>query len=188
MNQETRRRLLRLARTAIQAELFGAARQGAEEPWPPLERQGVFVTLRTAGRLRGCIGTFVPEADLPQTVRSMAANAAKDPRFTGMPLSASDMKDLRIEISILSPLTPIADPLSLEPGRHGVYIRQGSRSGCFLPSVAADQGWDAHTFLTQCCSQKAGLAPLAWQDCRSEVFVFTVEKFSDDETAGPAGI
>jgi len=111
----------------------------------------------------------------------MAVSAAADPRFVDLPISAAEMKNIRIEISVLSPLVRIEDPLWLELGRHGIYLRQGLQSGCFLPSVATDNGWDKETFLTQCCGQKAGLDPLAWRDPKTEVFVFTVEKLCDEE-------
>jgi AmmeMemoRadiSam system protein A len=179
LDDKTRRRLLKLARSAIEAELLGSRQVQDREPWPPLERQGVFVTLRKDGLLRGCIGTFIPDDDLPATVRKMAVAAANDPRFVDLPITASEMSDLRIEVSVLSPLQPIGDPLSLEVGRHGIYVRKDLNSGCYLPDVAPDHSWNAETFLTQCCGQKAGLAPLAWQDPDTEVFVFTVEKLGE---------
>lgn len=180
LDNKTRVRLLKVARSAIEADLFGAQESPVDEPWPELERQGAFVTLRKAGQLRGCIGTFVAEDELPAVVRDMAVAAANDPRFVHMPISAEEMKEIRIEVSVLSPLVRIDNPLSLEVGKHGIYVRQGLRSGCFLPDVAADHGWDAEVFLTQCCGQKAGLDPLAWRDPKTEVFVFTVEKFGDE--------
>ena len=55
----------------------------------------------------------------------------------------------------------------------------GGAGGCFLPEVATDQGWNAEEFLTQCCSGKAGLSPDAWRDKKTQVLVFTSEKFSE---------
>lgn len=179
LDESTKERLLKIARSAIAADLFGAdgpsPREGADE----LPSRGVFVTLRKFGHLRGCIGTFSPREGLAQTVQVMAASAARDPRFLQMPISASEMKDLSIEISVLSPLEPIADPLTLELGVHGIYIRRGHQSGCFLPDVATERGWDAPAFLSNCCEQKAGLAPDAWRGSDTEVFVFTVEKIHE---------
>jgi AMMECR1 domain-containing protein len=54
---------------------------------------------------------------------------------------------------------------------------RGGRSGCFLPEVATDQGWDAAEFLSQCCQGKAGLPPDAWRQPGTKVFLFTSEKF-----------
>jgi len=173
-------RLVTIARSAISADLFGLADDGGGADFLDRPAGGVFVTLRKFGRLRGCIGTFTPCGSLVETVRSMAASAARDPRFVDLPISAAEMKDIAIEISILSPLQPIADPLSLTLGVHGIYIRRGHRSGCFLPDVATERSWDAQTFLSICCEQKAGLEPDAWRKPDTEVFVFTVEKYSDE--------
>jgi AmmeMemoRadiSam system protein A len=182
LDANLRARLLQHARSAISAHLSGIQIADMDqEPWPDLERRGVFVTLRKNGNLRGCIGTFVAHADLPTTVREMAVAAAQDPRFVAMPISSTELPHIRIDISVLSPLQPIDDPLSLTPGRHGIYIRRGHSSGCFLPDVASERNWDAQTFLTQCCLQKAGLDGMAWKETDTEVFVFTVEKFGDED-------
>ena len=63
----------------------------------------------------------------------------------------------------------------VELGTHGIYIKQGYRSGCFLPQVATETGWSKEEFLCQCCAGKAGLSPYAWKDPRTEVLVFTAE-------------
>lgn len=179
LDDATRRRLLRLARSAIKAALFGKADPVDNKPWPVLDRCGAFVTLRKHGQLRGCIGTFTPSDDLPATVHSMAVAAANDPRFTSMPISAAEMKDIRIDVSVLSPLQRVDDPAAVEIGVHGIYVKRGLSAGCFLPEVAIDNGWDKKTFLTQCCGQKAGMDPLAWQDPNTEIHIFTVEKLSE---------
>jgi AmmeMemoRadiSam system protein A len=155
------------------------ARAAGDEPWPAMQRRGVFVTLRKAGRLRGCIGTFAPRADLPETVVEMAVAATRDPRFTAMPISSAEAKDIRIELSILSPLRRIEDPLDFELGRHGIHLRHGIAAGCFLPDVGTEQGWDKETFLSELCRQKAGLRPDAWRDPAVEIQVFTVQKFAE---------
>lgn len=179
-HQDFRRQLLAIARAAIAADLFGANEDPPGVPFADVPTSGVFVTLRKFGRLRGCIGTFSPHGSLVETIRRMAPSAARDPRFLHQPISAAELKDLSIEISILSPLEPIAQPLELELGRHGIFIRRGALSGCFLPDVATERGWDAATFLSNCCEQKAGLAPNAWRMPGTDVFVFTVEKVHCD--------
>jgi AmmeMemoRadiSam system protein A len=171
-------RLLGLARSTLTSILLGGE-PPPEAPWPDLPPCGVFVTLRKGRALRGCIGTFTPEDDLPATIRRMAASALRDPRFLDRPVSAAELPALRIDLSLLSPLQPIDDPTAFEIGRHGIYIRQGGLVGCFLPEVAIERGWDQATFLTQCCVQKAGLEPDAWQDPETEVSIFTVERISE---------
>lgn len=186
LDAEIGARLLKVARAAIEDELLGRDLRPAPIDLPPdLPNHGVFVTLRRGNRLRGCIGTFrAGSAGLAETVQAMAAAATADSRFDSAPLSAAEMPSLSIELSILSPLIHLADPLSLQVGTHGVYIRRGESSGCFLPEVASERGWDAETFLSACCAQKAGLPADAWTRPDTEVFVFTVQKFLDDPARG----
>jgi AmmeMemoRadiSam system protein A len=174
-------RLLELARRAVEAEVRGLPAPPIEPDWPPLAHAGAFVTLRTNRQLRGCIGTFQPAGTLPETVRTMAAEACHDPRFVHCPITPAELPRLRIEISVLSPLERTYDPLALKVGRHGVYIRRGHRVGCFLPQVATEMGWDAETFLSECCASKAGLPPDAWRDPQTEVYLFTSECFSEQD-------
>jgi uncharacterized protein (TIGR00296 family) len=75
----------------------------------------------------------------------------------------------------------IDDPLDLELGKHGIYVKKGFRSGCFLPQVAEDTGWSKEEFLSHCCSGKAGLNSGAWQDPDTEVYVFTAEIVSEND-------
>ena len=141
------------------------------------ERRGVFVTLRNSGRLRGCIGTFDPDADLPALVARMAVAALNDSRFAALPISAGELGEIRIELSVLSERRRVSDPLSLELGVHGIYISRGGRSGCYLPQVSTEQGWDKETFLSRCCQQKADLPADAWRHSDTDVYLFSVEKF-----------
>jgi len=179
LSPEIRARLLRHARASIASYLRGNDRKDDAEQWPDLPRCGVFVTLRKSGRLRGCIGVFEALDDLPTMIWRMAVSASQDPRFVDMPLSPNELSDVRIEISLLSPLTRIDDPLGFQVGVHGIYVKQGHQVGCFLPDVASERGWDKQTFLTQCCQQKAGLTGDAWRAPGTEIFTFTVDKFGD---------
>ena len=87
-------------------------------------------------------------------------NAAfHDPRF--LPVSPEEAPGLEVEISVLSPLRPIA-PEEVVVGRHGLVVSRGSYRGLLLPQVAVENGWNAATFLEQTCL-KAGLPTDAWQ-------------------------
>jgi AmmeMemoRadiSam system protein A len=108
------------------------------------------------------------------------ASATGDPRFFADPITPRELKHLDVEISVLSPLQRTKDPLSLQLGVHGIYIKSGVSSGCFLPQVATETGWDKEEFLSYCCSHKAGLAPDAWKDPDTEVYLFTAEVFGAD--------
>jgi uncharacterized protein (TIGR00296 family) len=101
-----------------------------------------------------------------------------DPRFGGNRITANELPELDIEISVLSPMVKTDDPLSLRLGVDGIYITDGRVSGCFLPQVADETGWNEEEFLSFCCAHKAGLAPDAWKtDPNIDVYLFTAEVF-----------
>jgi AmmeMemoRadiSam system protein A len=137
------------------------------------ERRGVFVSLHSRGHLRGCLGHV--EADLPLAVATcMMAEAvtAQDPRFA--PVRPDELDGLDVEVSVLSPLRPIA-PDEVVPGRDGLMIRRGRRAGLLLPQVATECGMDRPAFLEALC-HKAMLAPGSWRDPASELLGFTVQR------------
>ena len=143
-------------------------------------RQGVFVTLQVRGELRGCIGTTEGYEPLGEAiVRCSASAALHDPRFP--PLRADELGDLQIEISVLSPLTPIR-PDEIEIGRHGLVISQGERRGLLLPQVAVEHGLTREQFLEETC-RKARLPREAWQSPSTQIQGFTCEVFSGAETS-----
>ena len=130
------------------------------------------------GKLRGCIGRMISDIPLHKLVSEMAVSAATDDsRFNQV--QPSELKNLEIDISVLSPLRKTDDPLAFELGRHGIYIKKHSRNGCFLPQVATDTGWSKEEFLSQCCSMKAGLPSDAWKNKDTEVYIFTSEIISE---------
>ncbi len=179
MNVADRQTLLNFARETIRANLADAPPPAPPVLSTPQRCGGGFVTLRTRGRLRGCIGTFEHDADPVAVVGRMAASALGDPRFVHVPLALDVLVETRIEISMLSPLEPADAPESLLPGVHGLVIRRGVHNGCFLPQVAIEQGWDALEMLRRCCTMKAGLEPDAWKQPGTEVLLFTAEVFGD---------
>jgi len=185
MDDEQRRDLLTFARATIVAHLCGQSPPPPPKLVPAVSKcSGAFVTLHNRGRLRGCIGRFADGVDVAGTVREMAAAALGDSRFIGEPVTADELPELDIEISVLSPMKRVADPLSLELGMHGILIRRGARSGCFLPQVAAEQRWTKEQFLSYCCAHKAGLAPDAWKDPTTEVYLYTADVFGEKKLQG----
>jgi AmmeMemoRadiSam system protein A len=139
---------------------------------------GCFVTLKNKDRLRGCIGQFTSEQPLIFLVADMAkASCRSDPRFLTDPITISELDDLHVEISVLSPLHKTDDPLSLRLGIDGIYIQQGRASGCLLPQVATETGWSKEEFLSYCCAHKAGLPAQAWQNADTDVYLFSAEVF-----------
>jgi MEMO1 family protein len=133
----------------------------------------VFVTLTSGGRLRGCIGTTEPHSTLLEAVRIYARAATfEDSRFR--PLKKEELNDLHIEISILSPMTPIPNAEAIQPHKHGVTVEKGSHRGLFLPTVW-EQLPDKEEFMNELCSQKAGLPADCWKKPGVTLNIFTTE-------------
>jgi AmmeMemoRadiSam system protein A len=182
MNEEQKKVLLRTACDTVEAILTGGSIQKPKSDDPELNAHcGCFVTLKNQDRLRGCIGQFTSEMPLVELVVEMAkASATSDPRFFADRITADELDQLDIEISVLSPLKRTDDPLSLRLGVDGIYIKKGCASGCFLPQVATETGWSKEEFLSSCCAHKAGLPPDAWKDPKTEVYLFTAEVFGSE--------
>jgi AmmeMemoRadiSam system protein A len=134
--------------------------------------------------MRGCIGSLAPEAPLWQEVRDKAiAAATQDPRFS--PVSEGELGRLAIEISVLSPLRKVKSAEEIQLGKHGVVVEEGMQRGVFLPQVATETGWSRDQFLSELCTEKAGLPPDAWKN-GATLYVFTVEAFSSPAPAEPS--
>ncbi len=178
LTREERIILLRIARASIEAELKGMALELPHVTSPNLlEKRGAFVTLHKHGQLRGCIGNFVSEKPLYETVADMAIQAAfHDPRFP--PLEMHELNEIDIEISALTPLRPITNIEEIEVGKHGIYIINGPYRGVLLPQVATEYGWDKYTFLDQTCI-KAGMMPGCWKDPNTQILIFSAEVFGE---------
>lgn len=172
----------RIELVSIAREALLCAVRGEEYTLPPQETDelsatcGCFVTYKTDGRLRGCLGCFTSTDPLYETVAKYARlSATSDPRFAGNRLTETELEKVDLDISVLSPLEPCAEPEKIVPGKHGIYIRSGSRSGCFLPQVATETGWSVEQFWSNCCSHKAGLSEDAWRHQGVDLFIFTAD-------------
>jgi len=179
MDDKQKQTLLKVARNTVEAVIKGEPSQKPQSDDPELNAPcGCFVTLKNHSRLRGCIGQFISESPLIELVAEMAKSSATgDPRFFADPISAGELDQLDVEISVLSPLQRTDEPLSLRLGVDGIYIKKGGVSGCFLPQVATETGWSKEEFLSYCCAHKAGLAADAWRDPETEVNLFTADVF-----------
>ncbi len=168
--------LHKIARENIEAKLLGKKTPSLDNlPTNLKENHGAFVTLNKHGQLRGCIGRLVADRPLGEVVADMALAAAfQDPRFR--PLTADELKDLEIEISVLTPFKRIGSVEEIQVGKHGILMRNGGASGLLLPQVATDYGWDRTAFLEHTC-QKAGLPKDAWKDKSTEIYIFSADVF-----------
>ncbi len=137
----------------------------------------VFVTLTENGSLRGCIGTMEARDTLLDAVINFATSAAfEDHRFS--PLSEDELKNIKIEISILSPMLKVESYKDVEKGKHGVLIKKGYSSGTYLPQVWSHFK-NKDEFLSSLCSEKAGLPALAWKEKSTDIYVYTVDSFEE---------
>jgi AmmeMemoRadiSam system protein A len=171
--------ILSLARKEIERSVKGEISIEKPSDMPLLEKKlGAFVTIKKGEELRGCIGTFRQDLPLSKTVCEMAkAAATQDPRFP--PVSEEELPNVEIEVSVLTPLSPIK-PEEVVLGRDGLKVQKGGFSGVLLPQVPLQWGWDRETFLSQTCL-KAGLSPSCWKEegTRLEKFEAVVFKESD---------
>ncbi|MCP4594475.1 MAG: AmmeMemoRadiSam system protein A [bacterium] len=181
MDEVASNQLLAYVRKVIEAKLSGSDSPVKPANLPDRPHGGGFVTLKCGGRLRGCMGTFSPLETVADTVRSAACSAAEDPRFCSHPVTHSELGRIIIEVSILGVPVATERPGDLEVGRHGIWIRRGASSGCFLPQVATERGWSAEEFLSNCCTMKAGLSADSWQDPATEVLLFGAEIIADSD-------
>ncbi len=173
----SRRRLLALARAAIAAHVGGRPMPEAPGDGPLGRAAGAFVTVRTRGELRGCIGHLeAKEALGPVVVRLAVAASSEDPRFDAV--RPDELGDLQLEISVLGAFEPIAGPADVCVGRDGLLVERGRRRGLLLPQVASEHHWDAETFLAQTCA-KAGLPADAWR-AGAKLWRFEAEVFGED--------
>jgi MEMO1 family protein len=179
LNEQERKDLLSIARRTIDMYLN-------ENKIPEIDADkltsniktkcGAFVTLHKQGLLRGCIGHFEADEPLYKTVQQMAVAAStQDYRFT--PVKPNEVKELGLEISVLTPMRKINSIDEIELGKHGIYIKKGSRGGTFLPQVATETGWTKDEFLGYCAQDKAGIGWDGWKD--ADIFIYEALVFSE---------
>jgi AmmeMemoRadiSam system protein A len=176
--------LLQIARQAVVAAV------GGQRHWQPkmsdvpstLLRPGAcFVTLHTRGRLHGCIGSVEPRLPLALDVARNAQSAAlDDPRF--YPLTAAEVDDTAIEVSVLTPMQPLTytdlDDLvrQIRPGVDGVLVGRDWQRGLLLPQVWENIP-DPYDFLSH-VALKASAAIDIYHHPETKVHVFQVISFT----------
>jgi len=178
LNEEEQAALLHLARKTLEWFLNAWVAPVVTPELPGLWReQGAFVTLEKEGELRGCIGNLQAQGPLYLTVQRMAVSAAvNDPRFS--PVTADELDELTIEVSVLSPLQEVGSPEDIVVGKHGVVLVKDGHQAVFLPQVAPEQGWDRDEMLNH-LARKAGLPEDAWRS-GAHFFVFTAQVFAEE--------
>lgn len=181
LNNDDKKFLLKLARETITEYIrkgttpeIDAGRISATLKTPC----GAFVTLNKNNSLRGCIGRFNASQPLWKVVQSMAiAAATQDYRFDKVKLN--EISQLKIEISVLTPLKRIQSADEFIMGKHGIYIKRGNASGTFLPQVANQTKWSKEEFLGHCSQDKAGIGWDGWKT--AELYTYEALVFGEGE-------
>ena len=181
LSAEDKSTLLKLARETL-GEYLSKKIVPAFEPTSAAMQlpRATFVTLRhkRTHELRGCRGEVFARSPLWESVQQVSVlSATDDPRFS--PLRATELADMHIEISVLTPLRLAKSPDEVVVGRHGVMIRKGKRGGLFLPQVPEEQGWDHDEYLSTLCWMKAGLPADAWRKPDVQLYVFEADIFEE---------
>jgi AmmeMemoRadiSam system protein A len=178
LDDSEKKTLLKLARDTLEAYFADRPAPVFQSPREALTaRKGAFVSLHRRDELRGCIGQLYPDRELYKVVQHcVMSSALEDTRF--LPVTREEVKDLSIEISVLSPFRRVRNIEEVKVGEHGLYIVKGHFQGLLLPQVATELRWNRKTFLEQTC-RKAGLPESAWRDPQTEIYLFEAEVFSD---------
>jgi AmmeMemoRadiSam system protein A len=176
VSDRDRRRLLAIARRALEARVRreppSAPERGGALEWP----LGAFVTVHCRGDLRGCLGRLEPDTALADTVAQLAASVSdSDPRFD--PIGPTELDAVDVEISVLTPEREVASIADIAVGRHGLIVEHRGRRGLLLPQVATEYGWDAVTLVSHTCL-KAGLPADAWRH-GARILVFEAQVFGE---------
>jgi len=166
--------LLKLARNCIKNALEGnPINEALLYPIKTLalsQISGAFVTLNKKDDiLRGCIGRIITTDPLYKTVAEMSkASAFKDSRFS--PLTKEELKNVVIDITVLTPPQKVENYNKIVLGKHGIILKKEGLSAVFLPQVPLSFGWNLNTTLEH-LSLKAGLSKDDWkEECSFEVF------------------
>lgn len=142
---------------------------------------GAFVTLTQQGVLRGCIGYIVSDQPLFKTICEAAVQASQnDPRF--QQVHQSEIKNLSIEISILSEPFPLKSYDEIEIGKHGLILEEEGRRGLLLPQVPVEHNMNRDQYLDSIC-RKSGFPADYWRTKQLKLYGFTASVFSEEDVS-----
>jgi AmmeMemoRadiSam system protein A len=183
LSPEEKQALLKIARETLVAHLEKDEKKDFDPAHQKLKDPGAaFVTLKSHGRLRGCIGYMEPIEPLWQMIRNRAIDAAThDSRFR--PVTKEELKDIHIEISVLSPRMPVKDPQKeIKIGRDGVWLELGRNRGVFLPQVPVEQNWTTvEEYLDHLCQKAHVYKRGCWKSKEAKIMRFTALVFGEKE-------
>ena len=172
LNQNDKKKIIDAAKSGVRSAVTKEYVEINQNDLPEAlnEKYSAFVTITKNGNLRACMGhTFPQQALIDEVIDVGKLAATSDYRFG--PVRESELSEVEYEVSIMSRMRRITDPMDVEPGKDGLYIRLGSKAGLLLPQVAAERNWSKKTFLENIC-QKAGLPINSYKDPQAEIYVF----------------
>jgi MEMO1 family protein len=167
-----RQELLALAKRSIESQVrLGKTREYRLRNARLAANGATFVTINRNNDLRGCIGNIDPVMPLYESViKNAVAACSRDSHFK--PMKRAELKDMQVEVAVLSPLEPLKNVRDIKIGTHGIYLVKGPNSGILLPHMAVDFKWDVPTFLEH-VSIEAGLPKDAWNS--AQLYTFTAD-------------
>ena len=128
-------------------------------------RAGVFVSLKIAGKLRGCIGTIsaATESIATEIVENALSACSDDPRFD--PIRVDELERITYSVDVLGRAERIDSVEQLDAKRYGVIVTSGYRKGLLLPNL---EGVDTVEEQLKIAKRKAGIPD--YERCRMERF------------------
>jgi len=152
------------------------------------KKAGTFVTIEKEGKLRGCIGTYLPTKEniAKEVISNAIAAAAQDYRFG--PIKKEELAQLSYTVYILGEPELVKDIKELNPKKYGIIVKNvpinftdGTdvifnghlpyKSGLLLPDL---EGIDTTEQQITIASQKGGIDP---EKEKIIVYRFTTEKY-----------
>lgn len=175
-NGELEKIIPSLARRAIEYYLKEGRYLSLPPGLPPYlinERRGVFVSLKKRGKLRGCIGTYIPQYEniAQEIIHNAVSAATQDPRFP--PLGEEELPLLRVSVDILSYPEKVDSLEELDPKKYGVIVERGWKRGLLLPDI---EGVDTVEEQIRIALAKAGISPRE----KFTIYRFTVDRYEEE--------
>jgi AmmeMemoRadiSam system protein A len=117
-------------------------------------KNGVFVSLKKDGDLRGCIGTIEPyrENIALEIIQNAVSSGIHDPRFDSV--TEDELDDLVYSVDVLYPPEDITSKEELNVSKYGVIVSTGHRNGLLLPNI---EGVDSVEEQIEISLMKAGI-------------------------------
>jgi len=134
-------RLLAVARAALESHWSGAPPDTAPAPDWPGAPTALYLSLVRGEQTRACVGSPTPpRGTLAESVRALAEAAlASDLRRP--PVRRDELAALRVVLAFAGTGAPVADPMSVDPGREGLLVGGARGHVAFLPGEARTVAW-----------------------------------------------